>query len=53
MVNGVQPVFVGSFVSDQLSFWVKFPFNLVTVKVSTKEDGINLKYFEIRLQDIG
>ena len=27
MVNGVRLVFVGSFISDQLSFWVNFPFN--------------------------
>ena len=25
-VNGVRLVFVGSFISDQLSFWVNFPF---------------------------
>ena len=27
--------------------------NLVTGKASRKEDGTNLKYFEIKLQDIG
>ena len=27
--------------------------NLVNVKVSRNEDGTNLKYFEIKLQDIG
>ena len=27
-VNGVRLVFVGSFISDQLSFWVNFPFKM-------------------------
>ena len=31
MVNGVRLVFVGSFISDQLPFWVNFPFNGITI----------------------
>ena len=35
MVNGVRLVFFGSFISDQLSFWVNFPFNNIYITSET------------------